>query len=169
MKVAIACDHIVTDIKDKMVTFLRQAGYEVVDCGTYDFVRTHYPIFGHKAASLVATNQVDKAVIMCGTGVGISNAANKTKNIRAALVRDLISARQAVEEFNANVIAVGGRITGIGLIEEIYQTFLETKYQPTPAKDARIEKINALITHDNYADNIFDSEIQKWQAGYYHD
>lgn len=171
MKIAIGCDHIVTDIKNYIAAELKKLGYEVIDCGTKDKVRTHYPIYGHKVASLVAQGKVDRGVVICGTGVGISNSANKVKNIRAALVRDLISARQAVTEFDANIIACGGRITGVGLILEIVTTFLNAKYEPSKIKDARIEKINNLIKNDNYekTEILLKDEIDKWNNGYYHD
>ncbi|WP_338969916.1 RpiB/LacA/LacB family sugar-phosphate isomerase [Spiroplasma endosymbiont of Labia minor] len=169
MKIVVGCDHIVTDIKNKAKEYLQSLGHEIIDVGTFDNVRTHYPIFGHKAASLVAQGKADFACIMCGTGVGIANAANKTKGARCALVRDVSSAVQAREEFNANVIAVGGRITGLGLIEEIYKTFIETKFQPTPEKLAIIKKIDSLIKKDNYQDDMFDLECQRWDEGYYHD
>lgn len=168
-KIAIACDHIVTDIKNEIGKYLEASGYDVIDCGTYDNNRTHYPIFGHKAATLVAENKVDLGVVLCGTGVGISNAANKTKGIRAALVRDIVSAKQAKEEFNANIIAVGGRITGMGIIIEIIDTFLSTKYIKTSIKDKRIKSINELIKNSNYQEDLFDMQCQKWDDGYYKD
>lgn len=169
IKVAMACDHIVTDVKDQLKLFLESKGYEVIDCGTFDNNRTHYPIYGHKAASLVAEKKADFAAIMCGTGVGISNAANKTKGIRAVLVRDISSAIQAREEFDANVIAVGGRVSGAGLIEEIYETFLKTKYIKDKTKEDRNKKINDLIKNKNYQSDIFTTQCQRWDKGYYHD
>ncbi|WP_342268594.1 RpiB/LacA/LacB family sugar-phosphate isomerase [Spiroplasma endosymbiont of Aspidapion aeneum] len=169
MKIAIGCDHIVTEIKDHLIKSLEALGYDVIDCGTYDKERTHYPIFGHKVATLVAKKEVEFGVIMCGTGVGISNSANKTKNIRAALVRDVASAVQAREEFNANIIAVGGRVSGEGLIEEIYKAFLETKYIPSKEREDRIKKIDSLIKKENYNDDMFDLECKRWDEGYYHD
>lgn len=169
MKIAIGCDHIATDIKNQIITYLKEQNYKVIDCGTYDKVRTHYPIFGHKVASLVALKKVDKGIVICGTGVGISNSANKTKGIRAALVRDIIATKEAVSEYNVNIIACGARITGIGLILEIIDTFLKTKYKPTDIKEKRIEKINSLIKINNYNEHIFDKENKKWAKNEYSD
>lgn len=163
MKIAIGCDHIVTEIKDSIVKMLRADGHKVIDCGTNDKVRTHYPIYGHKVGTLVAKKVVDRGIAICGTGVGISNAANKTRGIRACLVRDILPVKQAVEEFNANVIACGGRVSGLGLIEEICRTFLATKYKPDKEKNERIKKIDALIPHDNYQEDIFAKEMEKWK------
>lgn len=171
MKIAIGCDHIVTDIKMKAAEFLKKQGHEVIDVGTYDFVRTHYPIFGRLVGKAVATGQAEVGVCICGTGIGINNSAQKVKGVRAACVTDVQTAVAAKENLNANVIGCGGRVVGIGTIEYILEAFLKAQYKPTPEKDALIAKIDGLIG-DNDAienDHLFDEYNKKWAEGYYHD
>lgn len=171
MKIAIGCDHIVTDIKIKAAEFLKKQGHEVIDVGTYDFIRTHYPIYGRKVGKLVATGGADLGVCICGTGIGINNAAQKVKGIRAACVADVQTAVAAKENLNANVIGCGGRVIGIGSIEYILEAFLNAEYKPTPEKAALIERIDGLIDDNDCIDNdaIFDEYLKKWEEGYYHD
>ena len=171
MKIAIGCDHIVTDIKIKAAEFLKKQGHEVIDVGTYDFIRTHYPIYGRKVGKLVATGEADLGVCICGTGIGINNSAQKIKGVRAACVTDVQTAVAAKEQLNANVIGCGGRVVGIGTIEYILDAFLKAEYQPTPERDALIAKIDNMIP-DNDAienDHLFDEFNKKWAEGYYHD
>ncbi|MGX8852389.1 galactose-6-phosphate isomerase subunit LacB [Amedibacillus sp. YH-ame10] len=171
MKVAIGCDHIVTETKNDIKKYLENKGFEVLDCGTYDHERTHYPIYGKKVAEAVVSGVCEQGVVLCGTGVGITNAVNKIKGARCALVGDVITARYAKEELNANVIGVGGRVSGIGLIQDILDAFFESKYQPNPENERLIKKIDSLIESTDYIqdDHYFDEFIEKWEKGEYHD
>lgn len=171
MKVAIGCDHIVTDIKNHIIKYLENKGFEMVDCGTYDFQRTHYPIYGKRVAEKVVTKEVDCGIVLCGTGVGITNAAQKVKGTRVALVGDPVVARWAKEELNCNIIGVGGRVSGIGMIEDILDAYFDAKYVPTQEKEAMIQKIDALIDRqDDIGDtHFFDEYLEKWDRGEYHD
>lgn len=159
MKIAIGCDHIVTPIKDEVVKFLTNKGHQVIDCGTYDRVRTHYAIYGFEVARQVVSKQADLGVCICGTGVGISNSAQKTKGARVCLTRDVASAVAARKYYDANIIAMGGRISGQGLIEEIINAFINTQYNRSNKE--LLDKVNNKINNDNYDIHMFDDEIEK--------
>ncbi|CRX37078.1 / lacB / Galactose-6-phosphate isomerase subunit lacB /:568559 Reverse [Candidatus Hepatoplasma crinochetorum] len=164
MKIAIGCDHIVTDVKNKLKDSLIEKGHQVLDVGTYDFIRTHYPIFGQKVAEAVVNDKYDYGIAICGTGVGISNSAQKVKGARVALVRDLSSARISRKQFDANIIAFGGRITGLGIIEEAVDIFINEKF----SGDQKVVEFLDKIVKEN-KDVSFAKELADWEKGKYHD
>lgn len=167
MKIAIGCDHIVTPIKNEIKEYIKSLGHEVIDCGTYDDTRTHYPIYGREVAIQVLKKKADLGIVICGTGVGITNSANKTKGIRAILTRNVSTAIDARRNWNANILGMGGRITGIGLMTEIIDAFLNTEYL---GKNSNfINKIDSLITQENFEQDLLNNEIDKWHNGYYCD
>ena len=127
MKIAIGCDHAGFEVKDVVLQAIKQAGHEYIDFGTYDTNSCDYPDFALKAAEAVAAGKADMGILMCGTGIGISIAANKVPGIRCAHVTDEFSANAAREHNDANMLAVGSRITSPQLIKRIYRIFFLTR------------------------------------------
>ena len=143
MKVSIGCDHGGYELKEEVKAHLLEKGIEVVDFGTNDLSSCDYPDFGIAAAKAVAEGKVDKGIVICTTGIGISIAANKVKGVRCALCSDLTSARLTREHNDANVLALGAAITGNIVAVEIVDTFLTTEFSGLEKHVRRIEKIKA--------------------------
>lgn len=143
MKIAMGSDHGGIHLKNQLKAHLEEKGYEIMDCGTYTEDSCDYPDFAEKVCKEVVAGNVVKGILVCGTGIGISMAANKCKGIRAALVADVFSAKMAAEHNNANVICMGERTTGVGLAEMMVDTFLNTPFAGG-RHQRRIDKIMAL-------------------------
>ena len=127
--IAIAADHAGFDLKSKLVDDLRVAGYDVSDLGTHDATTSvDYPDFGAAVAEAVASGAADKGVVVCGTGIGISIAANRHPGVRAALCHDETSARLCREHNDANVLALGARLIGEVVAKDCLHTFLNTEF-----------------------------------------
>ena len=141
MKIGIANDHSAVDMKNEIVKYLEEKGYEVVNYGTDTTESCHYPIYGEKIGRAVASGEVDLGIAICGTGLGISLAANKVKGIRCALCGDVFSAKATREHNDANILALGARVTGPGLALEIVKAFLETPFSNDERHIRRIKQI----------------------------
>lgn len=167
MKIAIGCDHAATKTKDEMVQILKSWGHTVIDCGTYNDIRTHYPIYGFEVARQVVLKKAQFGVVICGTGVGITNSANKTYGARCILTKDVACAVAARKLYDANIVGMGARISGIGLISEIVKAFLSTKYEGKNKAD--IKKIDSVLKKKNLDTKQFNQLIKKWENGEYTD
>lgn len=144
MKVAVACDHAGFPLKDEIVAAILQTGNEVLDLGTYNQEPVDYPDYAEKAGRAILQGQAERAVILCGSGVGASIAANKIKGIYACMCHDTYSAHQGVEHDNMNTLCLGGRVIGGELAKEIVKAFLGAKFCNEERHKRRTGKIIAL-------------------------
>lgn len=126
--IAIAADHAGVDLKSALAEELRQAGFRVLDLGTNSADSVDYPDFADAVAGAIKDGRVGRGVLVCGTGIGISIAANRHKGVRAALCRDATDARLAREHNDANVLVLGGRTTGVENARDCLKTFLATPF-----------------------------------------
>ena len=126
--IAVAADHAGFDLKEILKRDLQDAGYAVLDLGTNSTASVDYPDFGKALADAVASGKAERGVVVCGTGIGISIAANRNPRIRAALAHDVTSARLSREHNDANVVAFGARITGTETAREALKVFLNTEF-----------------------------------------
>ena len=129
MKLVIGSDHVGYDYKEEIKSYLKEKGIEVMDVGTDSTERFDYPISGYKAAKAVATGEADGGILICGTGIGISLAANKVKGIRTCVCSEPYSAGLSKRHNNTNIIAFGARVVGIELAKMIIDTWLEAEYE----------------------------------------
>lgn len=143
MKIAIACDHSALELKDVVKHLLAERGIECEDYGTYTTDSCHYPVFGARAAKAVADGKCDLGIVICGTGIGMSMAANKIKGIRCALCSDTYSARMTRIHNNSNVLALGARVIGVELAKEIVNAWLDATFEGG-RHQVRIDMITAL-------------------------
>jgi ribose 5-phosphate isomerase B len=141
LKIAIGSDHAGYALKEDIKKALEVRSDIIVDIGTDTESSVDYPDFGIEVARLVAEGKAEKGILVCGTGIGMSITANKVKGIRAALAFDLYTAVQSRKHLDANILVLGGRITGKGLAEEIVRAWLDTPFEGG-RHQKRIDKIS---------------------------
>ena len=129
MKIAIGSDHGGFELKEKVIKFLMGNGYEILDLGCDSLESVDYPKYGKLVGKAVVEGKADRGIVICGTGIGISIAANKVKGVRAALCSNTTMARLTREHNDANVIAFGARMLGDVLVFEMVETFLTTEFE----------------------------------------
>ena len=143
MQIGVACDHGGFELKEELKPFLKSLGAEPMDMGTFSEESVDYPDFGVLLAEKVSRGELEKGILICGTGIGMSMVANKFPRVRAALANDLYSSRCSREHNDANILIIGGRIVGKELAKEIVKVWLETPFAGGRHK-RRLEKIEAL-------------------------
>ena len=141
MRVALGSDHGGFELKQEIIKYLEEKNIEYKDYGCYSTESTDYPIYAKKVAHAVADGECERGILICGTGIGISITANKVPGIRAALCGDCFSAQATREHNDANILAMGARVTGPGLALKIVDTFLDTPFSNDERHIRRIKMI----------------------------
>jgi ribose 5-phosphate isomerase B len=144
MKVALASDHAGFELKQKLVDFVRGLGCEVTDLGTHSTTPCDYPDFAEKIAAEVVTGRAERGILLCGSGIGASVAANKIPGIRAGNCVDYYSSHQGVEHDAMNVLVLGGRVVGIALAQDMVRAFLGARYTNEDRHARRLAKVQSI-------------------------
>lgn len=139
--IALGCDQAGFELKQAVMKHLEERGLEYKDYGSYNSDPVDYPIYGKKVAEAVAGGECDRGILICGTGIGISIAANKVKGIRAAVCSDCFSAEATRLHNDANILAFGARVIGEGLAIKIVDTFLDTAFSGVERHQRRVDMI----------------------------
>jgi ribose 5-phosphate isomerase B len=144
MRIAIGSDHAGFFLKQELVTYVKSRTYEVLDMGTNSDKSVDYPDYAAAVAVAVLEGKADRGIVVCGSGVGATVAANKVPGIRAGLCHDTYSAHQGVEHDDMNVLVLGARVIGTELARELVNAFLGAKFSGAERHSRRLEKIKAL-------------------------
>ena len=143
MKIGIGNDHSALELKAEIIEYLKELGHEVVDYGTYTTDSCDYPVYGEKVGRAVVAGEVEQGILICGTGLGISLAANKVKGVRAAVCSEPYTAKMARMHNNCNVLAFGARVVGAELAKMIVDTWFATDFEGG-RHERRVNLINEI-------------------------
>jgi ribose 5-phosphate isomerase B len=144
MRIVLGSDHAGFEMKQELVAFVKQLGYETLDVGTHSTAAVDYPDFAEAVGEAVRSGVADRGILICGSGVGASVAANKLPGIRAGLCHDCYSAHQGVEHDDMNVLVLGSRIIAGMLAQELVRAFLGAKFSNEERHLRRLNKVKAL-------------------------
>lgn len=145
MRVAVGADHAGFPLKERMIEIIRSAGHQIVDCGAEKLIPgDDYPDYAERVAQAIRGGEADRGVLICGSGVGASVAANKFTGIRAALCHDTFSAHQGVEDDSMNILCLGARVVGPSLAEELVTAFLRARFSEAERHVRRLGKVIAF-------------------------
>lgn len=143
MKIAVACDHGALNLKGAVIEYLKNNGYEYVDFGTHTADSCDYPDYALPAAEAVASGECDKGIVVCSTGIGVSIVANKVRGVRCAHCHDTYCAEYTRRHNDANMLAMGEKVVGVGYALEIVEKFLTTQFEGG-RHERRVSKITAI-------------------------
>ena len=142
MRIALGCDHGGFPLKQRIITVVEAAGHEVIDCGTNSTCAVDYPDFARSVGIVILGGMAERGILVCGSGVGISVAANKIPGIRAGVCHDAYSAHQGVEHDDMNVLCLGARIIGDEVAAELVRSFVHARFT---AEDRHVRRLNKLL------------------------
>jgi len=151
MKVVVGSDHAGYQLKMAMGEYLRSLGHEVLDVGAYDEKASDYPDFAEKVGRAVLDGKSERGVLICGSGVGASVAANKLRGIRAGMCHDTYSAHQGVEHDNINILVLGSRVIGVALAQDLVKAFMGAKFTNEERHVRRLGKVKVM--EDKFCDS----------------
>jgi len=144
MRIVVGADHAGYELKQVIAAYLRHLGHEVIDKGTHSDDPVDYPDYAEAVALAIVNDEAERGVLVCGSGVGASVAANKIPGIRAGLCHNTYAARQGVEHDDMNVLVLGARVIGVEMARELVDTFLRAKFNGEERHRRRVAKIKAL-------------------------
>jgi RpiB/LacA/LacB family sugar-phosphate isomerase len=144
MRLAIGADHAGFPLKQELIPFLQGLGHSVLDLGTNSTAPVDYPDFAEAVGLAVTDGRAERAILICGSGVGASVAANKLPGVRAGIAHDYYSAHQGVEHDNMNVLVLGSRVIGVELAKDLAATYIKAVFTNEPRHVRRLEKVKAL-------------------------
>jgi ribose 5-phosphate isomerase B len=144
MRIALGSDHAGYDLKEHLATWLAESGHAVYDLGTHSTEPVDYPDYAAAVAQAVLDGRADRGVVICGSGAGVSVAANKFRGIRASVAHDVYTAHQMVEHDDVNIICLGSRVIGEALAEDLVKTFIGAKFSRDDRHVRRLDKIRKM-------------------------
>ena len=144
MKIAVACDHAGFPYKGAVIDCLREKGIDTIDLGCDSTDPVDYPDYAEAVGRAISRKEADRGILLCGSGIGVSIAANKIKGVRAAVCHDVYSARQGVEHNDMNILALGARVITIEQVRDLVAAFIDAKFSGVPRYQNRVMKITAL-------------------------
>ena len=144
MRIVLGSDHAGFEMKQNLLTYVQGLGYEAFDVGTDSTAPVDYPDFAEKVADTVRSRNAERGILICGSGVGASVAANKIPGIRAGLCHDCYSAHQGVQHDNMNILVLGSRVIGVELARDLVKEFLDANFSEEERHVRRLQKVLAL-------------------------
>jgi ribose 5-phosphate isomerase B len=154
MHIGIGCDHAGFEAKEEIGDLLGELGHDVEDYGTHDDTSTDYPDFARRVGRAIVEEEVERGILLCGSGIGVAVAANKISGIRASVCHDTYSARQGVRHDDLNVLCLGARVVGPDLMDELVRAFVDAEFSGAERHRRRLRKVDEI--EQDACNGVFD-------------